>query len=67
MNIGDVMIHIAEPLSAEARSSLEDTLRRVDGVIAPRFNPSKEHLHLGRLRPGKDPSRGLVGDREGGW
>jgi len=44
MNISDVMIHINESLSEEARSSLENTLRKVEGVVTPRFNPGKEHL-----------------------
>lgn len=44
MNICDVMIHINEPLSAEARASLENTMRKVEGVISPGFNPDKEHL-----------------------
>jgi hypothetical protein len=48
MNISDVMIHINEPLSVEARSSLEEAMRQIEGVIAPRFNPSHytqlEHL-----------------------
>lgn len=44
MNISDVMIHINEPMNDEARSSLENTLRKVDGVVTPRFNAGKEHL-----------------------
>ncbi|HCX34473.1 MAG TPA: hypothetical protein DHV08_13630 [Rhodocyclaceae bacterium] len=44
MNISDVMIHINEPLSTEARSCLENTLRAVEGVVSPRFNAGKEHL-----------------------
>jgi hypothetical protein len=57
MNISDVMIHIAERLSPAARNGLENALRSVDGVIAPRFNPGREHLLLvafngDRVRPG---------------
>jgi len=44
MNISDVMIHINESLTEEARTSLENTLRKVEGVVTPRFNPGKEHL-----------------------
>lgn len=44
MNISDVMIHINESLSEEVRTSLENTLRKVEGVITPRFNAGKEHL-----------------------
>ena len=46
MNISDIMIHIVAPLSAEARSSLEDTLRGIEGVISPRFGAGTDHLLL---------------------
>ncbi|MGA8031435.1 MAG: hypothetical protein WCB48_03505 [Casimicrobiaceae bacterium] len=44
MNISDVMIHINEPLGEEARHSLENALRKVEGVVSPGFNPGKAHL-----------------------
>ena len=44
MNISDVMIHINESLNEEARTSLENTMRKVEGVVTPRFNTGKEHL-----------------------
>ncbi len=44
MNISDAMIHINESLSKEALSSLENTMREIDGVVSPRFNTGKEHL-----------------------
>lgn len=43
MDISDVMIHIHENLDAAACSALETRIRSLDGVIAPRFNPGKEH------------------------
>ena len=46
MNISDVIIHINEPLSKEARSSLENAMRQVEGVVSPGFNAGKEHLLL---------------------
>ncbi len=46
MNITDIMIHIDDPLSAETRSALENALRDVDGVIAPRFGAGTDHLLL---------------------
>ena len=46
MNISDVMIHINESLSKEARSSLENAMRKVEGVVSPGFNAGKEHLLL---------------------
>jgi hypothetical protein len=44
MNMSDVMIHINESLSDEARNALENAMLKVDGVISPRFNPGKAHL-----------------------
>ena len=44
MNISDVIIHINESLSREARMSLENALRNVEGVVSPGFNAGKEHL-----------------------
>ena len=46
MNISDVMIHINESLSEEARTSLENTLRNIEGVVSPKFGAGKEHLLL---------------------
>jgi len=46
MNICDVMIHINESLSKEARSSLVNKMRKVEGVVSPGFNEGKEHLLL---------------------
>jgi hypothetical protein len=44
MNMSDVMIHINESLSDEARNALENAMLKVEGVISPRFNPGKAHL-----------------------
>lgn len=44
MNISDVMIHINESLDEEARTSLENALQKIEGVVSPRFNAGKEHL-----------------------
>ena len=46
MNLCDTMIHINETLDSAARNTLEEQLRKVPGVIAPRFAPGKEHLLL---------------------
>lgn len=32
MSISDVMIHIEQALSADARSSLEERVRQIDGI-----------------------------------
>ena len=44
MNISDIIIHINETLSTEQRSSLEENMRQIEGVVSPRFNPGKEHF-----------------------
>ena len=53
MSISDVMIHINETLSADARFALEERLRQVEGVVAPRFNPDRDHLLLVAFDPDK--------------
>ncbi len=60
MNISDVMIHINESLSKEARSSLENEMRKVDGVISPGFNPGKEHLLVIAYNPEKTDTAALL-------
>jgi hypothetical protein len=59
-SISDIMIHINETLSAEARSSLEETMRQVDGVIVPRFNPGKDHLLVIAFNPEKTGTAALL-------
>ena len=44
MNSIDVMIHINEQLNLSQQQEIENQLREVEGVIAPRFN--KPHLLL---------------------
>jgi hypothetical protein len=68
MNICDVMIHINEPLSKEARSSLENVMRKVEGVISPGFNPGKEHLLMIAYNPEKTSTTALLEKaREAGY
>ena len=46
MNISDILIHINESLNQQQRGALEEVVRDIEGVVAPRFNPGKEHLLL---------------------
>jgi hypothetical protein len=46
MSINDVVIHVNETLDSEERHALEEQMREVDGVIAPRFNDRKIHLMI---------------------
>lgn len=58
MSITDIMIHINETLNEEARASLEDAMRKVEGVVSPRFNAGKEHLLMVAFDP--DKTKALV-------
>jgi len=61
MNISDIMIHINESLSKEELSTLENAMRKIDGVISPRFNPGKEHLLMIAFDPEKTTTAALLG------
>ena len=60
MSISDIMIHINESLSSEARTTLEEAMRTIDGVVAPRFNAGKEHLLVIAFDPQKTSSAVLL-------
>lgn len=44
MDIVDLVIHVESPLNDEEQRALEEQLRNVEGVIAPRFNALGSHL-----------------------
>ena len=46
MTISDVVIHVNESLNPQSRHELEDQMRTIDGVIAPRFNERTPHLMI---------------------
>ena len=46
MFINDVVLHVDESLDLQARHDLEDQMRSMVGVIAPRFNGRKTHLMI---------------------
>ena len=46
MQLADILIHVNESLPVAEQDSLEDRLRQVEGVIAPRFSDEKPHLLL---------------------
>jgi len=60
MSISDVMIHINESLDEEARTSLEDAMRKIEGVVSPRFNAGKEHLLVIAFDPAMTNSAALL-------
>jgi hypothetical protein len=51
MNVSDILIHIDDSLDESQRAAVEEAVRQVDGVVAPRFNPGKEHLLLVAYNP----------------
>ena len=46
MNLCDVLVHIDETLSAVQKNALEEGMRELPSVVAPRFNPGQDHLML---------------------
>jgi hypothetical protein len=46
VNLVDTLIYVPETSGPEQREALERRLRSSPGVIAPRFNPGREHLLL---------------------
>ncbi len=46
MTINDVVIHVNENLDRQARLDLEDRMREIEGVIAPRIHDHREHLMI---------------------
>jgi len=51
MSLADVLIHVDEALAATECEHLEGELRKIEGVIAPRFNSSRSHLLLVAYNP----------------
>lgn len=51
MDVSDILIHVNESLNEQQRSALEEAVRQIEGVVAPRFNPGKEHLLLVAFNP----------------
>lgn len=61
MNLCDVLVHINEELSAEQRNALEKDMRALPGVVAPRFNPGRDHLMLVAFDADKVTRASLLG------
>lgn len=61
MHISDTVIHVSDSLNPRQRQDLEEDLRAVAGVIAPRFNPGKDHLLLVAYDPEKTSATALLG------
>jgi hypothetical protein len=61
MNLCDVLVHINEELSVEQRNALEEDMRALPGVVAPRFNPGQDHLMLVAFDSDKVTHTSLLG------
>lgn len=44
MSLADTMIHVDENLDLSQREKLVEDIRKIPGVISPRFNPGKDHV-----------------------
>lgn len=60
MNVSDILIHINDTLSEQQRKVLEESMRQIDGVVAPRFNRGKEHLLLVAFNPDATSTAALL-------
>jgi hypothetical protein len=60
MSVSDILIHIDDDLGEQERKSLEESMREIAGVVAPRFNSGKEHLLLVAFNPEVTNSAALL-------
>lgn len=60
MNIIDILVHIRNSLDPEDRNTVEQELREVDGIIAPRFTENNEHMLVVAYNPAKVNTGGLI-------
>ena len=60
MNITDILVHVRTDLDSEDRNTVEEELREVDGVIAPRFTEYNEHMLVVAYNPIKLNTGGLM-------
>ncbi|MCK5877171.1 MAG: hypothetical protein KAG43_06010 [Candidatus Marithrix sp.] len=58
MQTTDIMLHIDEQLESKQQQILENDVRKLEGVIAPRFN--RPHLFLVSYNPEKVKSLELL-------
>ncbi|MBK1693407.1 hypothetical protein CKO09_01445 [Chromatium weissei] len=60
MNISDVLIHITDSLNAQQREALENSIRQINGIIAPRFTLENAHLLTVAFNPDLTSSAALL-------
>jgi hypothetical protein len=59
MNVTDILVHVHDTLQPGQRREVEDTLRTIDGIIAPRFVPDRDHFMMVAYNPEKMRSDNL--------
>ncbi|MDD5328759.1 MAG: hypothetical protein PHX38_02055 [Sulfuricella sp.] len=62
MQISDILIHVDETLDTDRRQALEERVRTLPGVLAPRFNPGRDHLLLVAFDPERTRISDLLGE-----
>ena len=61
VSIADVLFHIDENLDKAKRSTVEDHLRQVEGVVSVHNPDDRPHLTLVGYRPDRTSSEVLLG------
>jgi len=62
MQLTDVLIHLNKNTSKTEKDNIVENLRKIEGVIAPRFNEEKEHLLLVSYNSDTTNSLALLND-----
>jgi hypothetical protein len=61
MDVSDILIHVNESIGAVGRFRLEESLRDVEGVVAPRFSPGHDHLMFVAYDPDSTSAAAILG------
>ena len=61
MEMSDVLIHVNESIEHVERFRLEESLRDVEGVVAPRFSPGHDHLMFVAYDPDSTSAAAILG------
>jgi hypothetical protein len=65
MKMSDVLIHVNETIEDVGRVRLEESLRALKGVVAPRFSPSHDHLMFVAYDPDSTSAATILGQIHG--
>lgn len=62
MQLTDVLIHLNKNTNKTEKENIVEKLRKIEGVIAPRFNEEKEHLLLVSYNSAETSSLALLNE-----